>query len=192
MVTVARLWVTWSMTLSLIPTPNTAWLKVNFKRVWPRKWVFLFPKLLVKGYSVSHGGIGSHYFLYLLTLSAKAKFLVSGWEVRSAIPPPSLHSREEALLLHDRLRVQGPWSLSPELTTGVEIPCQEGQTEKIKGCHSCSVPRVLTQSFSTRDKQYLKADIYKMKVKVAQLCLTLCDPMDYVVYGILQARILEW
>ena len=30
-----------------------------------------------------------------------------------------------------------------------------------------------------------------MKVKVAQLCLTLCDPMDYTVHGILQARILE-
>ena len=30
------------------------------------------------------------------------------------------------------------------------------------------------------------------KVKVAQLCLTLCDPMDYTVHGILQARILEW
>ena len=30
------------------------------------------------------------------------------------------------------------------------------------------------------------------KVKVAQLCLTLCDPMDYIVYGVLQARILEW
>ena len=30
------------------------------------------------------------------------------------------------------------------------------------------------------------------KVKVAQLCLTLCDPMDYMVYGILQARKLEW
>ena len=29
-------------------------------------------------------------------------------------------------------------------------------------------------------------------VKVAQLCLTLCDPMDYRVYGILQSRILEW
>ena len=26
----------------------------------------------------------------------------------------------------------------------------------------------------------------------AQLCLTLCDPMDYVVHGILQARIPEW
>ena len=32
----------------------------------------------------------------------------------------------------------------------------------------------------------------KMKVQVAQLCPTLCDPMDYTVPGILQARILEW
>ena len=31
-----------------------------------------------------------------------------------------------------------------------------------------------------------------MKVKVAQLCLTLCNPMDYTVHGLLQARILEW
>ena len=29
-------------------------------------------------------------------------------------------------------------------------------------------------------------------VKVSQLCLTLCDPVDYTVHGILQARILEW
>ena len=28
-------------------------------------------------------------------------------------------------------------------------------------------------------------------MKVAQLCLTLCNPMDYTVHGILQARILE-
>ena len=31
-----------------------------------------------------------------------------------------------------------------------------------------------------------------MKMKVAQLCPTLCDPMAYTVHGILQARILEW
>ena len=31
-----------------------------------------------------------------------------------------------------------------------------------------------------------------VKVKVAQLCPTFCDPMDYTVHGILQARILEW
>ena len=32
----------------------------------------------------------------------------------------------------------------------------------------------------------------KVKVKVTQSCLTLFDPVDYRVYGILQARILEW
>ena len=31
-----------------------------------------------------------------------------------------------------------------------------------------------------------------VKVKVAQLCPALCDPVDYTVHGILQARILEW
>ena len=31
-----------------------------------------------------------------------------------------------------------------------------------------------------------------VKVKIAHLCPTLSDPMDYVVHGILQARILEW
>ena len=32
----------------------------------------------------------------------------------------------------------------------------------------------------------------QVNVKVAQSCPTLCDPMDYTVRGILQARILEW
>ena len=32
----------------------------------------------------------------------------------------------------------------------------------------------------------------KVKVKVTQLCLTFCNPMNYTVHGILQARALEW
>ena len=32
----------------------------------------------------------------------------------------------------------------------------------------------------------------KVKVKVTQSCLILCDPRDYTVRGILQARIMEW
>ena len=32
----------------------------------------------------------------------------------------------------------------------------------------------------------------KKKVKVTRSCPTLCNPMDYRVHGILQARILEW
>ena len=30
------------------------------------------------------------------------------------------------------------------------------------------------------------------EVKVAQLCPTLCDPIDYTAHELLQARILEW
>ena len=37
-----------------------------------------------------------------------------------------------------------------------------------------------------------KAWHLEKKVKVSQSCLTLCDPMDYTVHGILQASILEW
>ena len=32
----------------------------------------------------------------------------------------------------------------------------------------------------------------KSNVKVTQSCPTLCDPVDYTVRGVLQARILEW
>ena len=32
----------------------------------------------------------------------------------------------------------------------------------------------------------------EVKVKVTHSCPTLCDPIDYIVHGILQVRILEW
>ena len=32
----------------------------------------------------------------------------------------------------------------------------------------------------------------KVKVKVSQLCLTLSNPTDYTVHGVLQARKLQW
>ena len=31
-----------------------------------------------------------------------------------------------------------------------------------------------------------------VKVKVIQSCPTLCNPIDYTIHAILQARILEW
>ena len=34
--------------------------------------------------------------------------------------------------------------------------------------------------------------MYVVKMKVTQSCLTLCNPMDDTVHGILQARLLEW
>ena len=52
--------------------------------------------------------------------------------------------------------------------------------------------------FSTKNTLICKVKIpcfpgiMKVKVKVTQSCPTLCDPMDYTVHGILQAKILEW
>ena len=40
--------------------------------------------------------------------------------------------------------------------------------------------------------QWLGLRASLLKVKVAQSCPTLCDPVDYTVHGILQARILKW
>ena len=80
---------------------------------------------------------------------------------------------------------------------------------------SCSHPSVCWQTLFTRElavelwmqlafylltvpsRFYFNVWVRKVKVKVAQLCLTLCDPMDWslpgsCVHGILQARILEW
>ena len=37
-----------------------------------------------------------------------------------------------------------------------------------------------------------KLKSFLMEVKVTQSCPTPCDPMDYTVPGVLQARILEW
>ena len=45
---------------------------------------------------------------------------------------------------------------------------------------------------SEREKQILYINIYKVKVKAAQSRLTLHEPIDYTVHGILQTRILEW
>ena len=39
---------------------------------------------------------------------------------------------------------------------------------------------------------FSRQEDWKVKVKASQSCLTLCDPMDYAVRGILQARTLEW
>ena len=48
------------------------------------------------------------------------------------------------------------------------------------------------QKKSYTEYNYLGVEQVRVKVKVAQSCLILCDPMDYTAHGILQARILEW
>ena len=74
-----------------------------------------------------------------------------------------------------------------------ERPCIHLHTSKrpyvmveIQGDQICS--KTITSHLY--DKVF--GTIWKVKVKVAQLCPTLCEPMDYTVHGILQIGILEW
>ena len=48
----------------------------------------------------------------------------------------------------------------------------------------------LTEILAVNGRQQI-ARPEELKMKVAQSCLTIADPMDYTVHGILQARILE-
>ena len=55
----------------------------------------------------------------------------------------------------------------------------------------------LQQKFEVMDGPLLQLRVTALfhlasEVKVTQLCPTFCDPTDYTVHGILQARILEW
>ena len=50
------------------------------------------------------------------------------------------------------------------------------------------------ESWRKWDKRNTIPEIFYLEryVKVAQSCPTLCNPMDYTVHGIFEARILEW
>ena len=52
-------------------------------------------------------------------------------------------------------------------------------------CMNCLPPRIETHL-------PLLGVLKLSEVKISQSCPALCDPMDYTVHGILQARILEW
>ena len=49
-------------------------------------------------------------------------------------------------------------------------------------------PLSVLESSQSMDTNMLASHKYEVEVKVAQLCPILCDPMDYTVHGILQAR----
>ena len=68
---------------------------------------------------------------------------------------------------------------STQYCSGSSNQCDKEKQTKVKGMR-------------IRKNQRKWRHIMYMKVKVAQSCQILCHPMDYTVYGILQARILKW
>ena len=78
---------------------------------------------------------------------------------------------------------QEPWS---------RLPCPPAGDVPDPGMEPASLMSLaLTDRFFTTSTTW-EALCFSVKVKVTQLCLTLCDPMNYTVHEILQARILEW
>ena len=72
-----------------------------------------------------------------------------------------------------------PHEESRPLTATRESPCAAAKTQR-------------RQSKTQKTQALSKVSLLNGSVKFAQSCPTLCDPMDYSVHGILQARILEW
>ena len=60
---------------------------------------------------------------------------------------------------------------------------------RLCNCPSVSFCKILP-SYALVNTAFLP--VSPVKVKVAQSCPTLCNPIDYIVHGLLQARILEW
>ena len=62
---------------------------------------------------------------------------------------------------------------------------------RIRTTIAMTIYRAVTRCKVLPEKSYLsKTTLWCLKV--TQLCPTLCNPMDYTIHGILQARILEW
>ena len=64
------------------------------------------------------------------------------------------------------------------------------QASLVDFASSCYLPVIPFRSFEF--PPFALGAVFSSEVKVTQSCLTLCEPMDYTVHGILQARILEW
>ena len=94
--------------------------------------------------------------------------------------------------------VQYVWLPCPSLSPGICLnSCPLSQW-----CHSTisymvgtwrTHTHTHTHTFTHRNLQSSGERLLRLSwVKVTRSCLTLCDPMDYMVHGILQARRLEW
>ena len=86
---------------------------------------------------------------------------------------------------------QGIWDLSSPTKDQTRTPCFESEVLKPRS------PKLQGDSLLSEPLGKPLDHQEKVKVLVAQSCLTLCDPTDCSlpgssVHGILQARILEW
>ena len=139
-------------------------------------------KLHWRGYKQINTWKDVHQPLWWWFISKSCPTLATSWIVTCQVPLSMGLSREEYL---SGLPFHSPWDLpdprikptSPALASGFFTTEPPGDPDI---CY-----RMI---FIFRKSTFISLG----EVKVSQPCLTLCNLMDYTVYGILQARILEW
>ena len=84
----------------------------------------------------------------------------------------------------------GPGSIPGQ---GTRIPqAMQLSQKQINSSKSHKKSRVWGRDSFKKKKKKNRLILAEKKVKVTHSCQTLCDPMDYIAHGILQARILKW
>ena len=85
-----------------------------------------------------------------------------------------------------------PWIVTPQAPLSMGLPRQELEWIAIFFSRGSSWPRNWDLQVSSIAGRFITSlAAREVKVKVAQSCPALCNPMDYRVHGILQARLLE-
>ena len=108
-----------------------------------------------------------------------------------------LRNRHPRFLTEIRLLWEGAWVLEILIWgaygAGRGEWCQDGGGKYSLGqCWQTAGPKSNPSFILNMPALELRMAFTFLKVKVSQSCPTLCDPMDYTVHEILQARILEW
>ena len=153
------------------------------------------------------------HFLLWLTSVYLWLFWFSCWAVDEYSSVSPIRSLAFSSICHFALKQRAEMSLQGLQTLYVataewsseilpkELPCC-ALSVSFSSVSPASVPATLVLfhllSYFCRQRHWpswekiIKTKLEEVKVKVAQSCPTLCDPMDYTVCGILQARILKW
>ena len=79
-----------------------------------------------------------------------------------------------------------------ESFSGRESWQKEGDSDRKNISEGYWTEGLLWGKLTERRRFLTEGGTFLIEVKVAQSCPTLCNPVDYTVCGILQARILEW
>ena len=121
----------------------------------------------------------------------KMKIMASGPIISWQIDGKAMETVTDFIFLGSKITADGDCSLEIKrrlllgrkaMTKLDSILKSRDITLPIKKSHYFAIKGLSSQSYGCESC---------MDVTVAQLCLTLCDPMDDIVRGILQARILE-